>query len=67
MFPREANAVVPAAMLSACMTSTRGLTMNSPGLLTWPITKILLPRISRTETVTTGSEMYFTSRSVTIC
>jgi hypothetical protein len=52
-----ANGVMPPAMLNACMMFTLGLTMNSPGLLTCPSTKILLPRISCTEIVTTASEM----------
>ena len=61
----DAKAVVPPAMLKACITLTLGLTTNSPAFVTCPITYTLFPLTSCTETVTTGSEMYFFSRSVT--
>src|SRR5450759_2171193 len=64
MLLNEANAVMPPAILSACITSTDGLTMNSPGFATWPMTYTLLPWISVTDTDTNGSDMYFDSRCV---
>ena len=54
MSPSAANGVVPPAIDSACITSTVGFMMNSPGLFTWPMTYTLLPLISWIDTVTTG-------------
>ena len=58
----DAKAVAPPAMLKACITLTLGLTTNSPAFVTCPITYTLLPLTSCTETVTTGSAMYFLSQ-----
>ena len=66
MSPSAANGVVPPAIDSACITSTVGFMMNSPGLFTWPMTYTLLPLISWIDTVTTGSEMYLASFWLTV-